>query len=83
MCRDLEAPLYQFFVTGRTAPVRNQVKRRSSDQAFWGSSGHSRRFLSKPPRKLAKRSVEDRQLVLQRIQKLADRQLGSPFRSNN
>jgi transcriptional regulator with XRE-family HTH domain len=74
MARALEIPLYQLFYDGDEPPqVPNLLKRTSSDENAWGSSGKDARFLGKLRRALGKANAEDRKLVLQMAQKMAVR----------
>ena len=48
LARAFEVPLYQLFYEGAEPPqVPNLLKRKSSDEGAWGSSGREARFLSK------------------------------------
>jgi transcriptional regulator with XRE-family HTH domain len=74
MARALEVPLYQLFYDGNEPPVLpNLLKRKTSDDIAWGSSGKDARFLSKLRRVLGKSDDHDRKLVLLMAQKLARR----------
>ncbi len=58
MARALEVPLYQLFYDGEEPPkLPNLLKRKTSDEIAWGSSGKDARFLSKLRRLLAKADV--------------------------
>jgi len=74
LARAFEVPLYQLFYEGAEPPqVPNLLKRKSSDEGAWGSSGREARFLSKLRRLLGKSSDEDRKLILHMAQKMANR----------
>jgi len=60
MARALEVPLYQLFYEGEAPPaLPNLLKRKSSGEIAWGSSGKDARFLGKLRRLLGK-SVDHR-----------------------
>ena len=74
MARALEVPLYQLFYDGEEPPkLPNLLKRGSSDESAWGSSGKGARYLNKLRGMLAKTAEEDRKLVMQMVQKMAGR----------
>jgi transcriptional regulator with XRE-family HTH domain len=74
MARALEVPLYQLFYDGDEPPkLPSFLKRKSSDESAWGSSGKNARFLSKLRRVLGKSDEHNRKLVLLMAQKLAKR----------
>jgi transcriptional regulator with XRE-family HTH domain len=74
MARALEAPLYQLFYEGEEPPkLPNLLKRSSSEENAWDSSGKDARYLSKLRRLLAKADEEHRQLLLHMAQKMANR----------
>ncbi len=74
LARAFEVPLYQLFYEGEEPPVLpNLLKRKSSDEIAWGSSGKDARFLSKLRRLLSKTGEEDRKLLLHMAQKMAHR----------
>ncbi len=74
MARALEVPLYQLFYDGEEPPkLPNLLKRKTSDEIAWGSSGKDARFLSKLRRVLGKANEQDRRLLLQMTQKMAVR----------
>jgi transcriptional regulator with XRE-family HTH domain len=74
MARALEVPLYQLFYEGEEPPVLpNLLKRKSSDEGAWGSTGREARFLSKLGRLLGKTDEKNRKLVLFMAQKIARR----------
>jgi transcriptional regulator with XRE-family HTH domain len=74
MARALEVPLYQLFYDGEEPPqLPNLLKRKSSDDIVWGSSGKDARYLTKLRRLLGKVDEENRKLVMHMTQKLARR----------
>jgi transcriptional regulator with XRE-family HTH domain len=74
MARAFEVPLYQLFYDGEEPPaLPNLLKRKSSDNDGWGSSGKDARFLSKLRRLLGKTDENNRKLILYMTQKMAKR----------
>ena len=74
LARAFEVPLYQLFYEGEEPPkLPDLLKRKSSEEDAWGSSGRDARFLSKLRRLLGKSSDEDRKLILHMAQKMANR----------
>lgn len=74
MARALEVPLYQLFYDGEEPPkLPNLLKRKSSSEIAWGSSGKDARYLGKLRRLLGKSDEHHRKLVLLMAQKLASR----------
>jgi transcriptional regulator with XRE-family HTH domain len=74
MARALEVPTYQLFYDGEESPqLPNLLKRKSSDEGAWGSSGKEARFLTKLRRVLGKTDEEHRKLVMHMAQKMARR----------
>jgi transcriptional regulator with XRE-family HTH domain len=74
LARAFEVPLYQLFYDGEEPPkLPNLLKRNSSGEIGWGSSGKDARFLSKLRRVLGKSDEHDRKLVLLMAQKMARR----------
>ena len=70
--RALEVPVYQLFYDGEEPPkVPTLIKRKSSDDLAWGSSGKDAKFLNKLRRVLGKTNEEDRKLILYTLQKMA------------
>lgn len=70
--RALEVPVYQLFYDGEEPPkVPTLIKRKSSDDVAWGSSGKDAKFLSKLRRLLGKATEDDRKLILYTLQKMA------------
>src|SRR5438132_14295076 len=73
LARAFEVPLYQLFYEGEEPPkLPDLLKRKSSEEDAWGSSGRDARFLSKLRRLLGKSSDEDRKLILHMSQKMAN-----------
>lgn len=69
--RALEVPVYQLFYDGdEPAKVPDVFKRKSPDDALWGSSGKDARFLGKLRLLLGKASEEDRKLLLYTLQRM-------------
>ena len=74
MARALECPLYQLFYEGEEPPkLPNLLKRMSSDEIVWGSTGKEARYLNKFRRLLSKTAESDRKLLLYMAQKMANR----------
>jgi transcriptional regulator with XRE-family HTH domain len=74
LARALECPLYQLFYEGEEPPhLPNLLKRKSSDDLAWGSSGKEERYLNKLRRLLGKSKEGDRKLILHMAQKMANR----------
>ncbi len=74
MARALECPLYQLFYEGEDPPkLPNILKRKSSDEIVWGSTGKEARYLNKFRRLLGKTEESDRKLLLYMAQKMANR----------
>jgi len=74
MARALEVPLYQLFYDGEEPPeLPNLPKRKTADEAAWGSSGKDARFLAKFRRLLGRVDEGDRKLLLYMAQKMANR----------
>jgi transcriptional regulator with XRE-family HTH domain len=72
LARAFEVPLYQLFYDGEEPPnLPNLLKRRSSDELAWGSSGKDARFLTKLRRLLGKADEQDRKIILLMAQKMA------------
>src|SRR5881394_2771035 len=71
MARALEVPLYQLFYDGEEPPkLPNLLKRKSSEDIAWGSTGKDARFLSKLRRLLSKTEEADRKLLLYMTQRM-------------
>jgi transcriptional regulator with XRE-family HTH domain len=74
MARALECPLYQLFYEGEEPPkLPNILKRKSTDEIVWGSTGKEARYLNKFRRLLGKTEESDRKLLLYMAQKMANR----------
>jgi transcriptional regulator with XRE-family HTH domain len=74
LARAFEVPLYQLFYEGKEPPmVPNLLKRKSSEEGGWGSTGKDARYLNKLRRLLGKSNKNDRKLVLYIAQKMARR----------
>ena len=74
LARALECPLYQLFYEGEEPPqLPNLLKRKSSADIAWGSSGKEARYLNKLRRLLGKSKELDRKLILHIAQKMANR----------
>jgi transcriptional regulator with XRE-family HTH domain len=74
MARALECPLYQLFYEGEEPPkLPHLLKRKSSDEIVWGSTGKEARYLNKFRRLLGKTEESDRKLLLDMAQKMANR----------
>lgn len=71
LARALEVPLYQLFYEGDEPPkLPNLLKRKSSDDIVWGSSGKNAVYLHKLTRCLSKAAEPDRKLLLAMAQKM-------------
>ena len=74
MARAFEVPMYELFYDGEEPPaLPNLLKRKSSGEIAWGSSGKDARFLSKLRRLLGKSDEQHRKLILLMAQKMAVR----------
>ena len=74
LARAFEVPLYQLFYEGKEPPqVANLLRRKSSEESGWGSTGKDARYLNKLRRFLGKSNENDRKLVLHMAQKMARR----------
>jgi len=72
MARAFEVPMYELFYDGEEPPaLPNLLKRKSSGEIAWGSSGKDARFLSKLRRLLGKSDEQHRKLILLMAQKMA------------
>jgi transcriptional regulator with XRE-family HTH domain len=72
MARALEVPLYKLFYDSDKPPeVPNLIKRKSSADLVWGSSGKNAKFLNKLRRLMGKANEQDRKLILHTLQKMA------------
>jgi len=71
LARALEIPLYQLFYEGEQPPkLPNLLKRRTSGDMVWGSSGKQAVYLHKLTRCLSKAGEPDRKLLLAMAQKM-------------
>ncbi len=71
LARALEVPLYQLFYEGEEPPkLPNLLKRKTSDDLVWGSSGKNAVYLHKLTRCLSKAAEPDRKLLLAMAQKM-------------
>jgi transcriptional regulator with XRE-family HTH domain len=72
LARALEVPLYRLFYEGSEPPkLPNLLKRKTSDDIVWGSSGKQAVYVHKLTKCLSKAGEEDRKLLLAMAQKLA------------
>jgi transcriptional regulator with XRE-family HTH domain len=72
LARALEVPLYQLFYDREEPPkLPNLLKRKSSDEIVWGSSGKNSIYLHKLVKCLSKATDSDRKLLLAMAQKIA------------
>jgi transcriptional regulator with XRE-family HTH domain len=69
--RALEVPLYQFFYDGDRPPqLPNLLKRKTSDDIVWGSSGKDAMYLHKLRKFLGKAGERDRKILLSFAQRM-------------
>jgi transcriptional regulator with XRE-family HTH domain len=72
MARALEIPLYQLFYDGEEPPeLPALLKRKTSSDSVWGSSGKQAVYLHKLTKCLGKAEDADRKLLLSIAQKMA------------
>jgi transcriptional regulator with XRE-family HTH domain len=72
LARALEIPLYQLFYDGDEPPkLPNLLKRKTSDDIAFGSSGKQATYLHKLRKCLSKAAEPDRQLIMVMAQKMA------------
>ena len=72
LARALEVPLYQLFYDGEEPPkLPNLLKRKTSDEIAWGSTGKNGTYLHKLVKCLSKATDSDRKLLLSMAQKIA------------
>src|ERR1700693_2565807 len=65
LAQALEVPLYQLFYDGDKPPqLPNLLKRKTSDDIVWGSSGKDALYLHKLRRFLGKAAEGDRKILL-------------------
>lgn len=73
LARALEVPLYQLFYDGEEPPkLPNLLKRKTSDEIAWGSSGKHARYLHKLRKCLSKAAEADRKLIMAMAQKIGN-----------
>ena len=66
-------PPYQLFYDGEEPPkLPSLLKRRTSDDVLWGSSGKHAAYLAKLRKCLSKAGDEDRKLIMVMMQKMAN-----------
>lgn len=74
LARAFELPLYRLFYEGKEPPqVPNLLKRKSSEEGGWGSTGKDAQYLKKLSRFLGQSNENDRKLVLHMARKMAHR----------
>jgi transcriptional regulator with XRE-family HTH domain len=74
LARALECPLYHLFYEGQEPPqLPTLLKRKSSNDFAWGTTGKEARYLHKFQRLLGKSRERDRRLLLAMAQKMANR----------
>src|ERR1700740_2170141 len=72
LARALEIPLYQLFYDGEEPPkLPHLLKRKTSEDVAWGSSGKNGIYLHKLVKCLSKASDADRKLLLVLAQRVA------------
>jgi transcriptional regulator with XRE-family HTH domain len=72
LARALEVPLYQLFYDGEKPPeLPNLLKRKSSDDIAWGSSGKNAAYLHKLRQCLSKTADRDRKILFSVAQRMA------------
>ena len=72
LARALEIPLYQLFYEGDEPPkLPNLLKRKTSGDIAWGSSGKTAVYLQKLTMYLSKAGEDDRKLILVMAQKMS------------
>ena len=72
LARALEVPLYQLFYDGEKPPqLPALLKRKTSDDIVWGSSGKNAVYLHKLRKCLSKSAERDRKILLSVAQKLS------------
>jgi transcriptional regulator with XRE-family HTH domain len=72
LARALEIPLYQLFYDGDEPPkLPNLLKRKTSDDIAFGSSGKQATYLHKLRKCLSKAAETDRKLIMVMAQKMA------------
>ena len=72
LARALEVPLYQLFYEGDEPPkLPSLLKRKTSDNIVWGSSGKQAVYFHKLTKFLSKAGDPDRKLLLAMARKMA------------
>jgi transcriptional regulator with XRE-family HTH domain len=72
LARALEIPLYQLFYDGNEPPkLPHLLKRKTTDDIVWGSSGKQAVYLHRLTKCLSKTGDPDRKLLLAMAQKMA------------
>ena len=72
LARAFEVPMYQLFYEGDEPPkLPDLLKRKTSDEIAWGSSGKNSIYLHKLVKCLSKATDSDRKLLLALAQKVA------------
>src|SRR5277367_100374 len=72
LARALEVPLYELFYEGKRPPkLASLLKRKTSDDIAWGSSGRNSIYLHKLVKCLSKATDSDRKHLLSMAQKIA------------
>jgi transcriptional regulator with XRE-family HTH domain len=71
LARALEVPLYQLFYDGAEPPKLPDIKRETSGENTWGSTGKHGIYLHKLVKCLSKSTDSDRKLLLSFTQKVA------------
>jgi hypothetical protein len=71
LARALEVPLYQLFYDGDEPPkLPNLLKRKTTDDIVWGSSGKQAVYLHRLRKCMSKAGDPDRKLLLAMAQKM-------------
>lgn len=74
LARALEVPLYQLFYEGEEPPkLPTLLKRKTSDDIAWGSSGKHATYLHRLRKCLSKAQEPDRKLIMVMAQKMVGR----------
>jgi transcriptional regulator with XRE-family HTH domain len=74
LARALEIPLYQIFYDGEEPPkLPNLLRRKTSDDIAFGSSGKQATYLHKLRKCLSKAAETERKLIMVMAQKMAGR----------
>jgi transcriptional regulator with XRE-family HTH domain len=74
LARALEVPMYQLLYDGEEPPkVPDLLKRKTSDDNAWGSTGKNSIYMHKLVKCLSKASDADRKLLLVMAQKVAEK----------